>query len=82
MTAKVKQPSLDSLGIYSKGRRSIVVTIPKVLASGKQVFPLIRIELEDHPESSAAEVAALLSIGANVLIDADFSSFWSTGSVA
>lgn len=82
MTAKVKQPTLDSLGVYSKGRRSVVVTIPKVLASGKQVFPLIRIELEDHPESSAAEIATLLSIGANVLIDTDFSNFWNTGSVA
>jgi len=82
MTLKTKVPSLNSLGEYSKGRRSMVITIPKVLTSGKTVFPLVRIELEDHPESSAAEVAALLSIGANVLIDADFASFWATGSVA
>lgn len=71
MTLKTKLPSLDNFGVYSKGRRSLVCTIPKVLASGKTVFPLIRIELEDHPETTAAELAALLSIGANVLLDTD-----------
>lgn len=81
MTLKTKVPTLDSLGNYSKGRRSLVCTIPKVLASGKTVFPLIRIELEDHPELSAAEVATLVSIGVNTLVDADFATFWSTGSV-
>jgi hypothetical protein len=82
MTLKTKVPTLDPLGVYSKGRRSLVCTIPKVLASGKTVFPLIRIEVEDHPETSAAELAALVSIGVNVLVDTDFANFWSTGSVA
>lgn len=82
MTLKTKPPTLDKLGVYSKGRRSLVCTIPKTLASLKTVFPLIRIELEDHPETTAAELAALLSIAACCLLDSDFAAFWQTGSVA
>lgn len=82
MTLKTKAPRLDNLGVYSKGRRSCVVTIPKILASGKSVFPLIRIEIEDHPETTPAELAALISIGANFLLDSDFDQFRKVGSVA
>lgn len=74
---------LDKLkGTFSKGKRSVVYVRPKILSSGEVVYPLIRIELEDHPEMSTAEVAALVTEGAQFLTDGDFASFWHTGSLA
>lgn len=74
---------LDKLkGTFSKGKRSVVFVRPKILSSGEVVYPLIRIELEDHPEMSAAEVTALITEGAQLLTDSDYTSFWQTGSLA
>lgn len=80
-TAKTKIPTVDSLGVYSKGKRSLTFVRPKILASGKTVFPLVRIELEDHPEMTQAEVDALISQGAQLLFDADCTAYWRTGSL-
>jgi len=82
VTAKVKMPTLDNLGAYSKARKTLTITIPKILASTKTVFPLIRIELEDHPEMSQAEVDKLKNWACQTLMDTDFTSFWATGSIA
>lgn len=74
---------LDKLkGTFSKGKRSVVYVKPKILASGEVVYPLIRIELEDHPEMSLAEITALVTEGAQLLCDSDYTSFWTTGALA
>lgn len=80
----IKQAVLDMVtGTYiGKTRRSGQLVRPKVLASGRVVFPLIRVELETHPEMSDAEVVALLNEGAALLTDADFVPFWKIGSLA
>lgn len=66
---------------WSKGKRSIVYTRPKVLAAGNIIFPLIRIEIEDHPEMSAAEISAIVKEGCQFLFDADTANFVATGSL-
>lgn len=81
-TVKTKLPVLGSDGYYGKGKKSFTIVHPKVLANGKQGFPLIRIELEDYPEMSQAEVDKLLIWGTQILCDADFQTFWRTGSLA
>lgn len=63
-----------------KTKRQVQLVRPKVLADGSIIFPLIRIELEIHPEMSDAEVTALLSEGAQLCVDADFTNFWKLGS--
>lgn len=74
---------LDKLkGTFSKGKRSVVYVKPKLLASGELIFPLVRIELEDHPEMSAAEISALVSEGSQLLCDADYAAFWTTGTLS
>lgn len=80
----VKNAVLDmSTGLFiGKTKRQAQLVRPKVLASGRVIFPLVRIELETHPEMTDAEVSALLSEGAQLLVDADFTSFWKMGSVA
>lgn len=70
-------------GLFTgKTKRQIQLVRPKVLASGRVVFPLVRIEVEMHPENTDAEVLALLSEGAQLLADSDFTSFWRIGSIS
>lgn len=70
-------------GLFTgKTKRQIQLVRPKVLASGRVVFPLVRIEVEVHPENTDAEVSALLSEGAQLLADSDFVSFWKIGSIS
>lgn len=82
VTLKTKLPSLDSSQVYSKDRKTVLLVIPKILASGKTVFNLIRIEREIHPESTAAEALEFNIQGAQFLVDSDYASFWSAGSIA
>lgn len=81
ITIKNRQPLIDSLGVFSKDKKSITIVAPKLLASGKTQFNLIRIEREIHPESTAAEALDLNLLGVQVLSDADFLTFWATGSL-
>lgn len=80
----VKIPAIDpTTGKYpGKIRRRGTVTRPKVLSDGRVVFQLARIEIEYHPEASDAEITALMSQGAQLLCDSDFTSFWKVGSLA
>lgn len=80
----IKQAILDAItGKFTgKIKRQAQLVRPKVLADGRVVFPLVRIELEFAPESTDAEVSALMSEGSQLLCDADFTSFWKIGSVA
>jgi hypothetical protein len=80
VTLKCKLPSVDNMGVYSKDRKSCLLVIPKMLASGKVVFNLVRVEREIHPESTAAEALEFNTQAAQFLTDADYSSFWSAGS--
>lgn len=79
---KVKNPTLNGAGVYSKDKKSVVYVAPKILADGSVVFNLIRIEREVHPESTAAEALDLCMVGAQLLGDTDYTAFWSAGSVA
>lgn len=81
-TAKNRNPVLGIDGVYSKDKKSMTYVKPKILASGKTVFNLIRIEKECHPESTAAESLDLCMVGSQLLTDTDFSSFWSNGSTS
>lgn len=80
----IKSAALDMVtGLFTgKTKRQVQLVRPKVLASGRIVFPLVRVELETHPDMSDAEVSALMSEGAQLLIDTDFASFWKIGSIA
>lgn len=80
LTVRNKQPVLTN-GVYSKSKMSTTFVQPKILANGSTVFNLIRIEREVHPESTAAEAFELNMIGTQLLLDADFTAFWSGGSL-
>lgn len=81
-TAKYRPPAVDSTGVYSKDKKTISIVKPMVLASGKVVHNVIRIEREVHPELSAADAADLNKIAAQLLFDTDLDAFWSSGSLS
>lgn len=80
----IKQATLDLIsGLFTgKIKRQAQLVRPKVTASGRVVFPLVRIELEYSPENTDAEITALINEGAQLLVDADFTSFWKIGSLS
>lgn len=80
----IKQAALDTLtGLFTgKIKRQAQLVRPKVLASGRVTFPLIRVELEVPADCTDAEISALLSEGAQLCVDADFVSFWKVGSLS
>lgn len=80
----IKQAVLDLLtGKFTgKIKRQAQLVRPKVLPDGRVTFPLIRIELEVVPDSTDAEIIALMNEGAMMLTDADFIPFWKIGSNA
>lgn len=82
-TFKNYLPTLDSVTKkYGKGKRVATGTFPRMMADGFPGFPVIRIQVEDYPEMTDAELTKILDWGAQCLFDADFRPFWKTGSVA
>jgi len=81
-TAKYRAPVLNTDGTYTRDKKSISYTVPQILASGKVVFNVIRVEREVHPEFSAASALELNKIGAQLLFDTDLDNFWTAGSLS
>lgn len=81
ISAKAKMPSLAPDGGWSKGKYSLTHSVPMTTASGKVVFNLVRVELEVHPELSAADALELRNKGAQLLFDSDLTNFWQAGSL-
>lgn len=83
VTFKTIQPKLDPVtGTYGKGKKTVSIVHPKILASGKQGFPTFRMSVEDYPEMTVAECDKLRLWAIQVLLDSDFTSFFRTGSLA
>lgn len=83
VTLTVTPPYLNkAVGQWTKGKKTLSFTYPKLLANGAQEFPNISVTLKDHPEMTVAEIQRLCNYAAQFLFDADFTAFWNTGSVA
>lgn len=75
-------PVLNGGGTWTRDRKAVTLTIPKLLSDGTYVNNVIRLEREVHPESTAAEALELNMLAAQILSDADFTAYWSAGSLA
>lgn len=75
------EAKLQADGYYGKGNRQLVATFPKVLASGKQGFPCVRIKLEDYGEMTPTEVDVMRLYTAQLIMKTDFDQFWRQGAV-
>lgn len=66
---------------WSFERRETVYIRPKLLANGTVAFNSVRVIVNFHPESSAAEVAELFNSSAQINFDTDFADFRNIGSL-
>jgi hypothetical protein len=81
-TFKNRVPTYNSTTqSWSKEKRSVTFTQPKILESGEVKFNLIRIEREIDPETTVAEANELLIQGGQATFDADLANFWAYGSL-
>lgn len=67
---------------FTQARASTLVKVPLVLDNGKMTYNTLRIELAVDVETSDAEKTELMSLGSQILADADFSAFFKSLSVA
>lgn len=79
----VKLPEYNAAtGKWSKGKRGLIHKRPKLDTDGSLVLPLVRIEVEDHPIMSAAEITALWAWIAQVATDSEYEDFRQTGAMS
>jgi hypothetical protein len=81
ITLKTRNPSLVN-GEFTKGKRWLTLTMPRILASGAVVYDVGRIDIEVHPETPVANQNDMVFQLAQMLFDSDLSLFISTGSLA
>lgn len=82
VTFRTRNPVRQPNGSYSKAKRFITVVVPKdVDGAGDISYNLVRIEVETHPKSTVAELTNLHLLGAQMLSDADVTSFLVNGSL-
>lgn len=67
---------------WNRSRRDISSVRPKVLTSGAQEFPSVRVKASLHPEMTIAEITALRLQTAQAIMDSEYDSFWNSGSTA
>lgn len=79
---RAKMPSLQSDGSYSKGKMSAQIVVPIILASGKTVNNVGRIEMELHPEFSGSNSIELRNRVAQLAINAALANFWLGGDMS
>lgn len=81
LTYKNRNPVKQPDGSYSKGRKSINVTVPIALADGSYSYQVARIEFEIHPELDAAGVSNLRHLAGQAILDSEVDNFFTFGSV-
>jgi len=83
VTLKNRPAVLDAkTGTYGKSKRTMSITRPVVLPSGRIVFNTVRIEQETHPSLDAAMVQDLRDIAWQALVkDSGLESFFTIGSL-
>jgi hypothetical protein len=82
MTLRTRNPQKQSDGTYTKAKRFCTIVVPKDLGTEGIVFNLVRIEVEAHPKTTAAELVNLNMLGAQYFTDADLADFRNNGSLA
>lgn len=69
-------------GTFTRTKQVASITVPLLLANGKVVNNVVRIERDIHPETSNAAATDLNKLGAQLLVDADTDNFWLVGSLS
>lgn len=80
ITLQNRNPKLIA-GVFTKAKRTVKIVLPKILADGSTVYNVRRVEAEDHPECTVAEVDNLNFLTAQVLSQVAYQSFLRTGNL-
>jgi hypothetical protein len=67
-----RNPALQVDGSWSKHKAKGQFILPITLADGTVSYCVARVEIEYHPEATAANVAELREMGAQILMDSEF----------
>lgn len=81
-TFKVRPAALLADGTYQRRKDVVSITFPQLLASGKVVNNVYRIERDIHPELADAVATDQRKMAAQLLVDADLDNFWLVGSLS
>lgn len=76
-----RNPSAQADGSWSKHKAKGQFVFPITLADGTVVYNLVRVEVEYHPEASAANVAELREMGAQILTSSAFDYLFIAGTM-
>lgn len=78
--ATSRMPTLQSDGSWSKQKTSARFVMPITLADGTIAYNVARVELEVHPEASAANLTELREMAAQLSINAGLDDLYTAGS--
>jgi hypothetical protein len=67
---------------YTQQRSSIKAVVPLELANGNRTTNTVTIQFSCDPETTDAQKAALIELGAQLLIQSDMESFWKQQSLS
>lgn len=83
-TCQYKAPrvSKDAPNGYTQARAIATYRKPKLLANGKYTVNTIQVSIQYDPETTDAEKQELMDVAAQFGFDADFVSFFKSGSLA
>jgi len=74
-----RMPALQADGSYSKQKTSAQFVMPITLADGSISFCVARVQVEAHPETSAAQLAELREMAAQMAIQAGLDDTYKAG---
>jgi hypothetical protein len=74
-TAKSPNVQITAPNGYTQARTETLFTKPKLLANGKLTTNTVRISVAYDIETTQLEIQELLDVGAQALVDADFSAY-------
>lgn len=81
ITFRNRNPTKDRAGVWSKAKRSSLILVPLLLASGDVAYNLGRVDFEIHPETTAAAIANLRYLTSQLTSSAEVSNFLTAGSL-
>jgi len=67
---------------YTQARSIVKVVVPLALDNGNYTTNTLELRLGVDPETSDAEIASMLVLGAQLFADSDFSDFWKKQSLS
>jgi hypothetical protein len=76
-----RMPSLQLDGSWSKQKTKVQFVAPITLANGTIAYNIARVEIEAHPESSAANLAELREFAAQMAVGTQFDYAYIAGTL-